>query len=106
MILGARHPAALEAEAIFIIRVAVAEARNPVMLFSAGVPPDIKRIGQPVGENDLGGRLDRVEAAGTGRTHRHALRACRGWHWFGAGDPARGWAPTASARSQLIRGGV
>jgi sulfate adenylyltransferase subunit 2 len=36
MILGARHLAALEAEAIFIIRMAVAEARNPVMLFSAG----------------------------------------------------------------------
>ena len=33
---GARHLAALEAEAIFIIREAVAEARNPVMLFSAG----------------------------------------------------------------------
>jgi sulfate adenylyltransferase subunit 2 len=33
---GATHLAALEAEAIHIIREAVAEARNPVMLFSAG----------------------------------------------------------------------
>jgi sulfate adenylyltransferase subunit 2 len=33
---GTTHLAALEAEAIHIIREAVAEARNPVMLFSAG----------------------------------------------------------------------
>jgi sulfate adenylyltransferase subunit 2 len=33
---GARHLAALEAESIHIIREVVAEARNPVMLFSAG----------------------------------------------------------------------
>jgi sulfate adenylyltransferase subunit 2 len=33
---GARHLAALESEAIYIIREVVAEAKNPVMLFSAG----------------------------------------------------------------------
>ncbi|HUO21088.1 MAG TPA: sulfate adenylyltransferase subunit CysD [Caulobacteraceae bacterium] len=36
MDVGVRHLAALESEAIHIIREAVAEARNPVMLFSAG----------------------------------------------------------------------
>lgn len=33
---GATHLAALESEAIHIIREVVAEAQNPVMLFSAG----------------------------------------------------------------------
>ena len=36
MNIGARHLAALEAEAIHIFREVVAESRNPVMLFSAG----------------------------------------------------------------------
>jgi sulfate adenylyltransferase subunit 2 len=36
MMSGPKHLTALEAEAIHIIREVVAEARNPVMLFSAG----------------------------------------------------------------------